>query len=88
MRAHAYGRDHANSGDYHTFHQRSAKFGTEREGGRTERLPLGAAAQVGSGVRLDVVDCILDGANFLRLFIGDVDLECFLESEDELDQTQ
>ena len=39
-------------------------------------------------MRLDVLDRILDGANLLRVFVGDDDLEGFFESEHELDEAE
>ena len=40
------------------------------------------------GVLFDVVDRVLDGADLLRVLVGNVDLEGFLECEDELDETK
>src|ERR1700729_31294 len=35
------------------------------------------------GVLADVVDCVVDGANLLRVFVGDFDVECLLKGHDE-----
>ena len=40
------------------------------------------------GVLLDVVDRVLDGPDFLRVLVRDVDLERLLEGEDELHQAE
>src|SRR4051794_36633255 len=40
------------------------------------------------GVRLDVVDRVLDAADLLRVLVRDVDLERLLEGEDQLHQAQ
>ncbi len=40
------------------------------------------------GVLLDVVDCVLDGADLLGVLVRNVDLEGLLERENELDQTE
>jgi hypothetical protein len=48
----------------------------------------GGAAFSGAAVLFDVLDGILDRPNLLGVLIGDVDLERFLERQDELDQTK
>src|SRR5262249_26253865 len=37
---------------------------------------------------LDVVDRVLGGGDLLRVFVGDVEVECFLERHDQLDYIQ
>src|SRR5690606_12917958 len=41
-----------------------------------------------AAVLLDVIDSVLDGADFLRVLVRDVDLEGLLEGEHELDQAE
>jgi hypothetical protein len=39
-------------------------------------------------VLLDILDGILNRPNLLRILVGDIDLERFLERQDEFDQTK
>src|SRR5690606_3878478 len=41
-----------------------------------------------AAVLLDVIDRVLDGADFLRVLVRNVDLEGLLEGEHELDQAE
>src|SRR5208283_521404 len=39
-------------------------------------------------VRVDVIHCILDGADLLRVFVGNLDFEGLFESHDQLDRVE
>src|SRR5580658_9093550 len=54
-----------------------------------EKISLAAMKRVGSAlVSLDIGDDVLDGANLLSVFVGDFDIEFFLERHHQLDNIQ
>src|SRR5690606_16506152 len=57
--------------------------------GDAEQLKRGRAASgLTRGVLFDVVDRVLDGPDFLGVFVRDIDFECFFERKHQLDESE